>query len=93
MEDADIMATNPVTAVKEDVDYKTTRIGAEGVVVEPTVILHINFGHTECVPIQANIAGPERMATIRTQYVVMRCRSVRETSPDSPGQYLLIKLM
>ena len=41
MEDTDITETNPVTAFKEDADHKTTVIGAEAVVVEPTVILHI----------------------------------------------------
>ena len=50
MEYMDTMATNPVIAVREDAAHKTTGIGAEAMVVEPTVILHITAGHTECVP-------------------------------------------
>ena len=77
MEDADIMATNPVTAVDKDSDHKTTGIGAKAVVVETTVILHITVGHTECVPSQAKIELTQRMATRRTQFGVIRCRLVR----------------
>ena len=73
IEEVDITATNPVTAVKEDEEYKTTGIGADAVVVEPTVILHITFGHTENVPILANTAGPQQMPTKMTQYGVTRC--------------------
>ena len=47
----DTTATNPVTAVEEDAAHKTMEIGAEAMVVEPTVFLHITVGHTECVPI------------------------------------------
>ena len=52
MDDVDITATNPVTAIEEDTEHKTTGIGAEAVVVEPTSILHITVVHTECVPIR-----------------------------------------
>ena len=93
MEDVDIMATNSVTAAEEEVYHKTMGIGADAVVVEPTVILRITVGHTEYVSIQENIAGPQRMTTRRTQYAVIRCREVRETAPDMSGQYLLIILM
>ena len=65
MEDADIMAINPVTAVEEYREHKTAVIGAEAVVVEPTVILQITVEHTEYVPIRAKIAGPQRMFTRR----------------------------
>ena len=51
MEDVDTTASNPVIMVEEDAAHKTTVIGAEAVDVDPTVILHINVGHTECVPI------------------------------------------
>ena len=93
MEDVDITATNPVTAVKEDADHKTMEIGVEAVVVEPTVILHIAVGHTEFVPIWAKTEGPQKMATKRTQYGASRCRAGRETEPDRLGGYVLIKLM
>ena len=46
MEDVDTTATNPVTAVEEEAEHKTTEIGMEAVVVEPTLILHITVGHT-----------------------------------------------
>ena len=52
MEDVDNTATNTVTVVKEDAVNKTTGIGADAVVVNPTVILHITVVHTECVPIE-----------------------------------------
>ena len=52
MADMDIKSTNPVTVVEEDAYRKTTGIGAEAAAVEPTVILHITVGHTECVPIR-----------------------------------------
>ena len=93
MVDTDITATHPVTAVEEDACHKTTVIGAEAAEVEPTVISHITVGHTECVPIQANIVGHQGMATRRTQCGVIRCQAVRETAPDRSDQYLLIKLM
>ena len=93
MEDLDITATNPFTAVEEDPDHTKIRIGAEAVVVDLIVILHINIGHTECVPIQAKTARPHHMATKRTQYGVTRSRSLRETAPDMSGQFLLIKLI
>ena len=93
MEDVDITATNIVTAVEEDAEQKITGIGAEAVVVDPTVILLITVGHTEYVIIRENIAGPQQMATKRTQYGVTRCRPVRETAPDRSVRYLLIKRM
>ena len=77
MEDMDTMATNTVIAVREDAAHKTTGIGAKAVVVETTVILHITVGHTECVPSRAKIELTQRMATRRTQFGVIRCRSVR----------------
>ena len=45
MKDVDTTSTNPGTAVKEDAAHKTTGIGTEDVVVDPTVILHITVGH------------------------------------------------
>ena len=45
MKDVDVTATNPVPAVEEDAVHRTTGIGAEAVVLEPTVILHITVGH------------------------------------------------
>ena len=93
MVDVDITETNLVTAIEEDADHKTTGICAEVAAVEPTVILHITVGHTECVPIRANISGHQWMATRRTQYGVIICMAVIETAPDRSGQYLLIKIM
>ena len=49
MQDVDTKATNQVTPVKEDTVNKTAVIGAEDVVVDPTVILNITVGHTEYV--------------------------------------------
>ena len=46
MEDIYNTETNPVTAAEEDAVHKTTEIDAEAVVVDPTLILHINAGHT-----------------------------------------------
>ena len=86
MEDVDTTATNPVSAFEEDVAHKTTGIGTEAVVVEPTVILHITDGHTECVPIQIKTAGPQKMAVKRAQYDVTICRAVKETAPDRSGR-------
>ena len=93
MEDVYITATNPVTVVEEDDEHKIMGIRADAMVVEPTVILHITVGHTECVPIRSNTTGPRQMVTTRTQCGVKICRVVKETAPDSSGQYLLIKLM
>ena len=45
-EDIYTTATNAVTGAEEDAVRKTTEIGAESVVVDPTVILHITVGHT-----------------------------------------------
>ena len=45
IEDVDITSTNPITTVKEDGVHKTTVIGAEAVVVDPTVFLQIIVGH------------------------------------------------
>ena len=58
MEDLDTTATNPFITVEEEAAHKTTGIGAEVVVVNPTLILHITVGNTECVPIQTKIAEP-----------------------------------
>ena len=55
IEDVVITATNTDTVVQDYTEHKTAGIGAEAVVVEPTVILHITVGHTECVPIRSNI--------------------------------------
>ena len=93
MEDVDTTSTNAVTAVEEDTAHKTTWIGAEAVVVEITAILHITVGHTECVTILVNTAVTHQMANIRKQYDVTRYLSVKETTPDRSGWYLLIKLM
>ena len=66
MEDSNIMeyvyttATNPVNPVEEDAAHKTTGIGVEAVVVEPTEILHITVGHTECVAIRKILQEPSR---------------------------------
>ena len=60
-------------------------IGAEAVVVELLVILHITVGHTECVIIGVKTAGPHNMATKRTRYVVTIYQAVKETAPESLG--------
>ena len=86
MVDADIMETHPVNAAEEDAGHKTTGIGVEAAAVTPTVISHITFGHTECVPIQEKIAGHHRMSSRRTHYGVIRCQEVRETAPDRSGR-------
>ena len=70
MEDVDTMATNPFIVVEEYAEHKTTVIGEEAVVVEPTVILHINVGHTECVPIRSKTTGPQQTDTKRTRWGV-----------------------
>ena len=93
MEDMDTTATSKVTAVEEDVVHKTTRIGAEAVEVEPTVILHIAVGHTECVPIQVKAEGHHKMATKKTRYGKTSCWEVKETAPGRLGRYLIVKLM
>ena len=49
--------------VEDNAVQKTPGIGAEDVVVEPTVILHVNVGYTECVPIRAKTAVPYQMAS------------------------------
>ena len=59
IEDVDATVTNTVTAVKEYTVHKTTGIGTEAVVVEPTVILHVTVGNTECV-IQEPIRCPPK---------------------------------
>ena len=93
MEDVDTTSTNPVIMFKEYTAHKTTGIGAEAVVIEPTVILHITVGHTECVSIQENTAGPQKTDTNRTRWGVTRFREVKENAPDRSGQYLLVKRM
>ena len=89
----DITTTNPVTAVEEDAVNKTTGIGAEAVVVDPKVILHITVGHTEYVTIREKTAGPHQMSTKRTRYGVKICQAVRENAPARSGRYLLLKRM
>ena len=74
MEDLDTTATNPFIKVEEEAAHKTTVIDAEAVVFDPTVILHITVGHTECVPIRLNTSGPHQMYTKRMRYGVTRCR-------------------
>ena len=59
IKDVDSTATNPFTVVKESMVQKTILIGAEAVAVKPTLTLHITVGHTKCVPIQVNTAGPQ----------------------------------
>ena len=72
--------------------HKTTGIGAEAVVVDPTVILHITVGHTECVPIWAKTKGTHQTNTKRTRCDVTRYRKVKKTAPDRSGQYMLVEL-
>ena len=93
MENVDTTATNPVTAVKEEAGHKPAEIGVEVVVVEPTVILYITVGHTECVPIRVNIAGTHHMDTKRTRSAVTRCLAEIVTASDRLGLYLLINLL
>ena len=85
IDDTDTKATNPVTAAEENAAQKTAETGAEDVVVEPTVILHITVGHTKCEPIRVNTARTQQMATKRTRYGVTRCRAVIETAPSRLG--------
>ena len=77
MEDVDTTGTNTFTAVEEDAEHKTTGNGAEAVVVDSIVILHITVGHTKCVPIRVKTAGPQNMATKRMRNGVTRCREVK----------------
>ena len=73
--------------------HNTTVIGAEAVVVESILILHITVGHTKYVPIQAKNVGPQHSYTSRTQCGATRCQEVKKTTPDRSGRYLLVKLM
>ena len=93
MEDVDTTVTNTIIAVEEDKVYSTTVIGAEAVMVEATLILHITVGHMECVPIRAKTAGTRKMDTRRTWCSATRFQNVIETAPDRSGQYLLVKLI
>ena len=93
MDNMDTTVTNPGIAVKEDVVHKPTWIGAEDVVVESTVILHITVGHIECVPIQANTAGPRQTDTRRTRCGATGYWQVSLTAPARLVRYLLVKLM
>ena len=86
-------STNQVIVFKEDVAHKTTGIGAESVVAEPKVILHITVGHTECVLIREKTTGPQQACTRRTRCGVTRCWELKEIAPDRLGQYMLEKLM
>ena len=72
---------------------KTTGIGAEAMVVEPIVILHITVENTECMILQENTAGPQQTDTIMIQCGVTRFREVKETAPENSGWYLLVKIM
>ena len=74
--EVDITENNKVTAAEEDAEHKIMGIGAEAVVVEPTVILHITVGHTECVPIRAKTAGPRHTDNRRTRCGAIRCWKV-----------------
>ena len=76
MEDEDTAVTNKIIAVKKDEVHNTTGIGAEAVVVESTVIVHITVGHTECVPIRAKTAGPQHKDNRRTRCGAIRCWEV-----------------
>ena len=80
MEDVDTTATNQVTEVNVETAHKTTEIGAEAMVVNPTVILHITVGNMECVPFRVKTAGPQYMATKSMQSGLTRRWSVRETA-------------
>ena len=79
MEDEDTTVTNQIIAVEEDAVHNTMGIGAEAEVVESTGILHINVGHTECVTIRENTAGPRKTDTRRTWCGATRCQEVRKT--------------
>ena len=68
-------------------------IGVGAVVVGTAINLHITVGHTECVPIRENTAGPQQMDTNSTWCGVTRCWAVKETAPNRSGLYLLVKLM
>ena len=72
-EGVDTTVTNPIIAVEEDAVRNTTEISAEAMLIVATLILHINVGHMECVPIQENIAGPHHTDTRRTQCGATRC--------------------
>ena len=74
MEDVDTTSTNPIISVDKDAAQNTTGIGAEAVVVDPTVILHITIGHTECVPIRAKTLVTKQTDTKMTRCGVTRCR-------------------
>ena len=93
MDDVDTTVTNPIIAFKEDAVHITTVIGTEAVVVKETVILHINVGHTECVPIRENTAGTQQTDTRITQCGATKCQEVSETATDRLGRYLIVKLM
>ena len=77
MEYEDTTVINQIITVEKYTVHNTTGIGAEAVMVESTVILHITVGHTECVPIWVNTAGPQNMATKRTHYGVTIFCAVR----------------
>ena len=85
MEDVDTTVTNPIITVKEGAVDKTTGIGAEVVVVNPTVILHITVGHTECVLIQENTVGHQQTDTRRMRCGATGCWYVRKNAPDRSG--------
>ena len=60
IKDKDTTFTNNIISVEEDVMHKTTVIGTKAVVFESTVILHITFGHRECVPTREKLQYPRR---------------------------------
>ena len=93
IEDVDTTETNPVIATREDTVHKKTVIGAEAVVVKPTVILHITVGRTECVPIQSMTSVPQQTDTKSRRCGVTKCWEVKETAPNRSVRYLIVKQM
>ena len=73
MEYEDTTVINQIITVEKYTVHNTTRIGAEAVMVESTVILHITVGHTECVPIREKTAGPQQIDTISTWFGAIIC--------------------
>ena len=93
MEDVDTMVTNINIAIEEDAVHNTKGIGAEAVLVESTLILHITVGHTAYVPINENTAGPRKTDTIRTRCGATRFWELSKTAPYKSGRYPLVKLI
>ena len=82
MEDVDTMATNQVTAFKEDTLHKKKWELEQ----RPRVILHITVGHMEFVPIWVNNSGPQQISTKSTRYSITKYWVARETASDRSGQ-------